>query len=162
MPRIVKHTVRLSKDEQAQLYQAARERGYLSPTAFIRAAIRNELTGRESEVSETEQRIAATIERLSRDIFRANRGQQALFAVVDTLVKTFLTCVPEPPRDGMRHVPDFRSNIQPCHGQVNRVPVSRPSPSGPPWWTHSSLHAKTSLLTRDSTTRAPSASTTVG
>lgn len=29
------------------------------------------------------------------------RGQQALFAVVDTLVKTFVTCVPEPPRDGM-------------------------------------------------------------
>ena len=41
------------------------------------------------------------MERLSRDISRANRGQQALFAVVDTLVKTFLTCVPEPPNDGM-------------------------------------------------------------
>jgi Arc/MetJ-type ribon-helix-helix transcriptional regulator len=101
MSRTVKQTVRLSADEQAQMQRVAKERGYLSPTAFIRAAIRNELTGRENELTESEQRTAATLERLSRDIFRANRGQQALFAVVDTLVKTFLTCVPEPPRDGM-------------------------------------------------------------
>ena len=101
MSRTVKQTVRLSADEQAEMQRVAKERGYLSPTAFIRAAIRNELTGRENELTESEQRTAATLERLSRDIFRANRGQQALFAVVDTLVKTFLTCVPEPPRDGM-------------------------------------------------------------
>ena len=101
MSRTVKQTVRLSTDEHSQMQRVAKERGYLSPTAFIRAAIRNELTGRENELTESEQRIAATLERLSRDIFRTNRGQQALFAVVDTLVKTFLTCVPEPPRDGM-------------------------------------------------------------
>lgn len=101
MARTVKHTVRLSKDEQVQVHRAAKERGYLSPTAFVRAAIRNELSGRESEVTDAEQRIAATLERLSRDVFRTQRGQQALFAVVDTLVKTFLTCVPEPPRDAM-------------------------------------------------------------
>ena len=101
MSRTVKQTVRLNADEQAEMQRVAKERGYLSPTAFIRAAIRNELTGRENELTESEQRTAATLERLSRDIFRTNRGQQALFAVVDTLVKTFLTCVPEPPRDGM-------------------------------------------------------------
>ena len=101
MSRTVKQTVRLNADEQAQMQRVAKERGYLSPTAFIRAAIRNELTGRENELTKSEQRTAATLERLSRDIFRANRGQQALFAVVDTLVKTFLTCVPEPPREGM-------------------------------------------------------------
>ena len=27
------------------------------------------------------------------------RGQQALFALVDTLTKTILTCMPEPPAD---------------------------------------------------------------
>src|SRR2546426_7418315 len=54
----------------------------------------------------------------------------------------------------MRQVPDFTSNIQPCHGQVSRVPASRPSLSGPPWCAHSSLHAKTSSLTRASTTRS--------
>ncbi len=50
---------------------------------------------------DAEQRLAATLERLSRDIARAIRGQQALFAVVDTFAKTFLTCVPEPPQDGL-------------------------------------------------------------
>ncbi len=83
------------------MQRISKERGYLSATAFMRAAIRNELTGRESEISEAEQRIAATIERLSPDVLRTSRGQQALFAVLDTLVKTFLTCIPEPPRDGM-------------------------------------------------------------
>lgn len=88
----------MSRDRSSE---RGKERGYLSATAFMRTAIRNELTGRESEIGEAEQRIAATLERLSRDVFRIHRGQQALFAVVDTLVKTFLTCVPEPPRDGM-------------------------------------------------------------
>jgi hypothetical protein len=101
MARVVKHTVRLTREEQGQVQRVAKERGYVSTTAFIRAAIRNELTGRESEVTDAEQRTSATLERLSRDLLRANRAQQALFAVVDTLVKTFLTCVPEPPREGM-------------------------------------------------------------
>ena len=93
--------VRVSKEEAKQVSDVAKERGFLSPSAFIREAIRNEITGRDAELTEAEQRLAATMERLSRDISRANRGQQALFAVLDTLVKTFLTCVPEPPHDGM-------------------------------------------------------------
>jgi hypothetical protein len=101
MARSVKQTVRLSETEQAQLLRGAKDRGYLNPTALIRAAIRDELAGREIEGISAEQRIAATLERLSRDIFRVHRGQQALFAVLDTLVKVFLTCVPEPPRDAM-------------------------------------------------------------
>jgi hypothetical protein len=44
----------------------AKERGYLNPTTFIRAAIRHEVAGREVEVTSAEQRIAATLERLSR------------------------------------------------------------------------------------------------
>jgi Arc/MetJ-type ribon-helix-helix transcriptional regulator len=99
--RTARLTVRFSREEAVQIAELAKERGYLSPSAFIRSAVRNELTGRESEISDAEQRIAATLERLSRDVFRYNRGQQALFAVIDTFVKTFLTCVPEPPRDGI-------------------------------------------------------------
>jgi hypothetical protein len=41
------------------------------------------------------------MERVLRDVTRVARGQQALFAIVDTLVKTFLTCVPDPPPDAM-------------------------------------------------------------
>ena len=74
MSRTVKQTVRLNADEQAQMQRVAKERGYLSLTAFIRAAIRNELTGRENELTESEQRTAATLERLSRDIFWLSAG----------------------------------------------------------------------------------------
>jgi hypothetical protein len=68
---------------------------------LIREAIWKEFGEREEAGSDAEQRMAATMERLERDIGRSVRNQQALFAVVDTLVKTFLTCVPEPPQDGL-------------------------------------------------------------
>jgi Arc/MetJ-type ribon-helix-helix transcriptional regulator len=99
--RTARLSFRLSKEEEVQVEQAAKERGYLNPSAFIRAAIRNELSGRGNEITEADRRIAASMERVSGDILRVNRGQQALFAVTDALVKTFLTCVPEPPREAM-------------------------------------------------------------
>ena len=68
MARVVKHTVRLSKDEQGSTAGRQRARVCSNP-AFIRAAIRNELTGRESEVAEAEQRTSATLDHLSRDLF---------------------------------------------------------------------------------------------
>jgi hypothetical protein len=94
-------TVRLSEDEHKLVKQIAKDRAYLSPTAFIRAAIRKEINGRDGALSEAELRIAAGLERSSREIVRVQRAQQALFAVMDTFVKTFLTCVPEPPRDAV-------------------------------------------------------------
>lgn len=90
--------VRLSAGEQKDILQAANTRGYSSPSAFIRAAIRNELSGR-SEWMESEQRISAGFDRLAQEIVRLDRGQQALFALVDALTKTVLTCIPEPPAD---------------------------------------------------------------
>jgi hypothetical protein len=47
----------------------------------------------------TEERIAGGFDGASRDIFRVDRGQQALFALVDAFAKAVLTCVPEPPPD---------------------------------------------------------------
>ena len=77
----------------------AKDGGFSNPSAFIRAAIERELAGRESGVDAAEERIAASLDRLAREIRRVNLGQQALFAFVDSLVKTLLTCVAEPPRD---------------------------------------------------------------
>ncbi len=91
----------MSAGERQQDDRTAKDLGKLSRSAFIRSAIRNEINGRDGELIEAEQRIAASLDRVARDIFRVHRGQQALFAVVDTLVKTFLTCVPEPPRDAV-------------------------------------------------------------
>ena len=99
--RRVKATIGLTEDEYKLVTQTAKERAYRNPTAFMRAAIRNEINGRDGAVSDAELRIAAGLERTSRDILRVQRAQQALFAVVDTLVKTFLTCVPEPPREAV-------------------------------------------------------------
>ena len=46
-----------------------------------------------------EQRVAASLDRMAREIRNLRMGQQGLFAFVDALAKTFLTCVPESPRD---------------------------------------------------------------
>ena len=85
-PKIVKLTLRMSEDAAAQIAEAARIKGYSSPTAFIRAAIEHELSDR-SELSDAEQRIASSFDRLSRNVFRVGRGQQALFALLDTLTR---------------------------------------------------------------------------
>ena len=90
--------VRLTREEQRQVEEAAKTRGYANPSAFTRAAIRNELDGR-AELTGTDERIGAGFDRVSHDIFRIGRGQQALFALVDAFAKTVLTCVPEPPPD---------------------------------------------------------------
>ena len=79
--------------------EATKQGGFSSRSAFIRAAIERELAGRESGVEAAEQRIAASLDRMAREIHNSRIGQQALFASVDVLAKTFLTCVPEPPRD---------------------------------------------------------------
>ena len=70
-------------------------RGYANPSAFIRAAIRNELDGR-AELTGTDERIGAGFDRVSRDIFRVGRGQQALYALIDAFAKATLACMPEP------------------------------------------------------------------
>src|ERR1017187_7571122 len=90
--------VRLSREDRDRIDEAVKARGYTSPSAFIRAAIQNELNGR-PELTETEDRIAGGFERMSRDNLRIVGGQQALYALLDTFVETVLTCVPEPSSD---------------------------------------------------------------
>jgi len=90
--------VRLTQEDQRQVEEAAKDRGYSSASAFIRAAIRNELNGR-AELTGTEERIAAGFDRISRDVFRVGRGQQAFYALFDAFAKVILTCVPEPPTE---------------------------------------------------------------
>jgi Arc/MetJ-type ribon-helix-helix transcriptional regulator len=90
---------RLEPELNKRVERATKEGGFANPSAFIRAAIQRELAGRESGVDAAEERIAASLDRLAREIRRVNLGQQALFAFVDSLVKTLLTCVAEPPRE---------------------------------------------------------------
>jgi Arc/MetJ-type ribon-helix-helix transcriptional regulator len=90
--------VRVSAEDQREIEEAAKTRGYHSPSAFIRSAIRNELHGRE-ELTGIEERISGSFERLSKENLRLSRAVQALIALVEALSKTVLTCVPEPPAE---------------------------------------------------------------
>jgi Arc/MetJ-type ribon-helix-helix transcriptional regulator len=92
-------TVRFSEKTEKAIEGASQQRGFVSSSAFIRYAVDQELTGREDDLSGAEERLAGRIEAVRRDLFRVMRVQQALFAYLDTLAKTFLTCVPEPPPD---------------------------------------------------------------
>jgi hypothetical protein len=96
--RSARVAVRLTREEQRQVEETAKTKGYTNPSAFIRAAIRNERAGR-AELIGTDERIGAGFDRVSHDIFRVGRGQQALFALLDAFAKAVLACVPEPPPD---------------------------------------------------------------
>src|SRR6201995_2167072 len=92
-------TIRLSEKIEKSIDEEAARRGFASPTAFIRYAVEQELSGRQDGLTGAEERLAASIEQVRRDLFRSMRAQQALFAYLDTLAKTILTCIPEPPAD---------------------------------------------------------------
>jgi Arc/MetJ-type ribon-helix-helix transcriptional regulator len=98
MPR---RTIRLTADIDERVQSTAKQKGYANPSAFLRAAIDHELSGREDTIIGSEERLAAGMEQMRRDIFRLGRAQQAFFAFVDSLAKILLTCVPEPTGEAM-------------------------------------------------------------
>ena len=97
--KAVSRGLRYDEDVNQRIEAATKEGGFSSASAFMRAAIERELAGRENGVDAAEQRSAASLDRMAREIRNLRLGQQALFAFVDVLAKTLLTCVPEPPRE---------------------------------------------------------------
>jgi Arc/MetJ-type ribon-helix-helix transcriptional regulator len=95
MPQVA---IRFQTGTYERIQGAVRDRGYRSVSDFVRAAVDREI-GPQNELSEIEQRLVATLATQVREIARLHTAQQALFAMVDALVKTFLTCVPAPPED---------------------------------------------------------------
>jgi metal-responsive CopG/Arc/MetJ family transcriptional regulator len=59
--------VRVSAQDQLEIEETARARGYSNPSAFIRTAIRNELHGRE-ELTGIEERICGSLELIERKL----------------------------------------------------------------------------------------------
>jgi Arc/MetJ-type ribon-helix-helix transcriptional regulator len=96
--RSARIAVRVAAEDQREIEETAKKRGYSSPSAFVRTAIRNELHGREELVG-IEERISGSFERLSKENARLSRTVQALFALLEALSKTVLTCLPEPPAE---------------------------------------------------------------
>ena len=90
-----KRTIRLTDAIDQRVQSATKLRGYSTPTAFVRAAIKKELDGLGQGPAPNEQ-ILGYIREVRQDVRRVERAQQALFALVDSLAKVFVTCVPEP------------------------------------------------------------------
>jgi predicted transcriptional regulator len=91
-------TFRVTDDLDKRIDAAAEERGLNSVAAFIRLAIQNELDRAESQrrIEALEERLAATLTRVSDEVRKLVNGQQAVIALIDSLSKVILTCVPEP------------------------------------------------------------------
>src|ERR1051326_778877 len=89
----------LPGDQMALVKKAAQAGGFRSATAYIQAVLARDLRGLKSDGTDQETFVAASIDRLSKEIRGLHTGQQALFATIDSLTRLFLTCVPEPPAD---------------------------------------------------------------
>jgi Arc/MetJ-type ribon-helix-helix transcriptional regulator len=97
--KAVSRGLRYDEDVNQRIEAATEEGGFSSASAFMRAATERELAGRENFVDAAQQRIAASLDRMVKEIRNLRLGQQPLFAFVDVLAKTFSTCVPK--RRGM-------------------------------------------------------------
>ncbi len=95
-----KRTIRLSEELVDQIREQGKKRGFATASAFMRAAIEKELAGSGTTPDATEERLAATVDRLAGELHRLRTGQQGLFAFLDALTKTVLTCLPEPSGEG--------------------------------------------------------------
>src|SRR5690242_17921993 len=91
--------IRLSEETSKRIEEAAERGGFSSPTAFMRYAMEQQLGDRTTQRDASDERFAATVEQLRRELVRVQRSQQALFAYLDTFSKTVLTCLPEPSAD---------------------------------------------------------------
>ena len=93
---MAQRAIRFSGTTDKSIREAAEKRGFSSSTAFIRHAVEQELAGRQDELVSAEGRLAASIEQVRQAVLPVGRAQQALFALVDSLAKILLTCIPEP------------------------------------------------------------------
>jgi Arc/MetJ-type ribon-helix-helix transcriptional regulator len=93
--------VRLTGEQLTTLKQTAQTRGFRSASAYVQNLLRDDVVDRKSDEPDRETIVAASIERLSKEIRQLHTGQQALFAVVDSLTRLFLTCIPEPPPEAL-------------------------------------------------------------
>ncbi len=86
--------LRISDYQFILLKRTAQVRGFRSISAYVQAVITKDL--RYSAAYDREAVVAASVNRLSKDIGVVHTAQQALFAAVDSLTRLFLTCIPEP------------------------------------------------------------------
>jgi predicted DNA-binding protein len=95
---MAERNLRLPDELAKRIADAAHHRGFASSAAFIREAIEHELVQTDATASrnDAEERVAATIEHLAKEVRRVHTAVQALFAFSDALAKALFTCLPEP------------------------------------------------------------------
>jgi hypothetical protein len=98
---MAQRAIRFSDATDKHIQEATRKRGFSSLAAFIRHSVEQELLGTREELMNTEERLVASIEQVRHEVIRLARAQQALFALVNSLAKVMLTCMPEPAGEAM-------------------------------------------------------------
>ena len=93
--------LRLSEEQLAVVKRTAQVRGFRSVSGYIQAVLTRDLRDSPPDQSDREAFVAASIDRLSKEIRNLHTAQQALFAAVDSLTRLFLTCIPEPPPEAL-------------------------------------------------------------
>ena len=93
--------LRVSDDQFNVLKRTAQARGFRSVSAYVQAATTRDIRDSPPDQSDREAFVAASLDRLSKEIRNLHTTQQALFAAVDSLTRLFLTCIPEPPPEAL-------------------------------------------------------------
>jgi len=92
---MAQRAIRFSETTDKRIKDSTEKRGFSSPTAFIRYAVEQELSGQKENLDTAEERLVASIDQVKGELLAVGRSQQALFALVDCLAKILLTCIPE-------------------------------------------------------------------
>ena len=93
---MAQRAIRFSETTDKRIREATEKRGFSSPTAFIRHAVEQELSGHREELVECRGAVGRRYRAGPAGGVTLGRAQQALFALVDSLAKILLTCIPEP------------------------------------------------------------------
>jgi len=97
MPKMPRFELRLPQDQMLLMKRVAKSRGFRSANAYIQAALARDLRGASDSDLDRDAAIAASIDRVAKELRTLHTAQQALFASIDSLTRLFLTCIPEPP-----------------------------------------------------------------
>lgn len=89
--------LRVSEEQFAALKRTASARGFRSIGAYVRAAAAKNLHESTPGDADRDAIVAASLDRLVKEVRTLHTAQQALFAAIDSLTRLFLTCIPEPP-----------------------------------------------------------------
>src|SRR5437870_4045021 len=91
---MAERNIRLPDPLRQRIKEEMKRRRYPSSSAFIRAAIENELDSRSADA--IEQRMTDTLQRIARELRSLSTALQAQFALIDALARVILHCIPEP------------------------------------------------------------------